>query len=124
MFTERDVHSLYKYLSQERKVFVRNLKHERFEWKVGTLRDCGYLNNEETQDLITRHNEKLARIRGYVQGEPITSLDELMAQDIVFMFGEPRNSGFIKSQQVWTIYNQLNKKQLFKIKKLEENEND
>jgi len=60
--------------------------------------------------------------RKYKIGEPITSLDEVMKQDFVYMFNceRPLNIGFVQSLQMRVVYNSIKWGRIFKAERIEE----
>lgn len=60
--------------------------------------------------------------RKYKIGEPLTSLDEVMKQDFVYMFNceRPLNIGFVQSLQMRVVYNSIKWGRIFKAERIEE----
>ena len=48
------------------------------------------------------------------KGEPITSLDELVKQEIIFMFNKPTHYGWFMSCQFRMVYNLVREGRVFK----------
>lgn len=46
-----------------------------------------------------KYYQKLKDKRKYEKGEPILSFDELLKQDLVYMYGRPMTKGVVLSQQ-------------------------
>lgn len=77
----------------------------RVPYRGSICTDC-YL---KRQDEIIEHKNKLEKNRKYRNGETITTLKELLEQEIVMWFGRPRHIEVIKSLQLRAILQFLNK---------------
>ena len=64
----------------------------------------------------------MAYKRKYRKGEKITSLDELMKQDFVYLRDKILNYGFFGSWQIWLVQFYIQKGMLFYAERIGENE--
>jgi len=60
----------------------------------------------------------------YAKGEPITSLDELMKQDVVFWFNKVVPKGWFQNWQMRLAQSYVTYKHLFKAVKIKEADNE
>ena len=79
-------------------------------------------NNEitfaEYGTMIEKHEQKLEKRRKYRQGEAIASIDELLQQEFVCVFGGIKHIEFVKSLQFRTILDLIERKHIWEaIKK-------
>ena|SRR5690554_145976 len=72
------------------------------------------------RDEIIAHKTKLQNNRKYECGEAITTLNELLEQEIVMWFGKPKHIEVIKSLQLRMILQFLNNNHFKKAIKKEE----
>jgi hypothetical protein len=93
-----------------------NYKEQQLE-----LYAMGLITYEEYLDLLKRHEAKLEKRRKYRKGEPITSLDELVKQDLVYNGDKIEASGWFMSYQLSYINNQIKRNCIFKVVKKESN---
>ena len=70
-------------------------------------------------EAIKKHEAYLESKRKYTIGEPITSFDELLSQEFVMFHGKPKHIGFIKSMQLRTVENSINRGGFHKAIKIE-----
>lgn len=95
-----------------------NYKDKQLELYVMGLITC-----EEYLELIKNHEAKLEKRRKYRKGELITSLDELVKQDLVYHNYKIEASGWFMSYQLSYINNEIKRNCIFKVvKKEQENE--
>lgn len=64
-------------------------------------------------DPVRKYQDRLEKRRKFKMGDPITSMDELMKQEFVYLFGGIRHKGFVHSQMARTLANGLQKKAIF-----------
>ena len=87
--------------------------------------DRGEITSEEYDRLNAKHKADLEKKRKYKQGEPIRTFDELFdaldKDGLVWMFGRPRTSAVVVSQQFNTIIHLLNGGIFRAVKKDKEN---
>lgn len=76
---------------------------------------------EQLREKLNKHNEKLEKRRKYKQGDAITSIDELLQQEWVFVFGKPRHIEFVKSLQFRNILDLIERKNIWKAIKKQKN---
>lgn len=76
---------------------------------------------EQMRELLDKHKEKLEKRRKYKQGDAITSIDELLQQEWVFVFGKPRHIEFVKSLQFRNILDLIERKNIWKAIKKQKN---
>lgn len=79
-------------------------------------------NNEitfaELEAMIEVHEQKLEKRRKYRKGEAIASLEELLQQDFVYVFGRIKHIEYVKSLQLRFILDLIENKRIWKaIKK-------
>lgn len=94
-----------------------------FKDKIWEEYKLGLITAEEYQEKLAKHEEKLEKKRKYKKGKPITSLDEFIQQDIVFVLGKPFHRRWVANWQIGWIKHLMIKGYVCKaIKK--ENDND
>ena len=81
-----------------------------------------FKNNEitfaELEAMIEQHEQELEKRRKYRQGDAITSLDELLQQEFVYLPWGIRHIGCVKSLQLRFILDLIENKRIWKaIKK-------
>lgn len=85
----------------------------------------GKISEKEYDELNAKHEVELEKRRKYKRGEPIHSFDELFEaldkDGLVWMFGRPKTSAFVVSQQFNTIIHLLNDGIFRVVKKDKEN---
>ena len=97
------------------------LSAEHFKIGKTQKRSFHYCNEISVCGKYLRHKEYLLSKRKYRQGEPITSLDELLQQQFVYVFRSIRHIEVVKHLQLATILSAINRKGIYKaIKKSEE----
>lgn len=89
-------------------------------YKQWELCERGLITYEEYLDLLKRHEAKLEKRRKYKKGEPITSLDELVKQDLVYHSDKIEASGWFMSYQLSYINNEIKRNCIFKVVKKEQ----
>lgn len=71
--------------------------------------------NKTIADKIIKYYEQLDKRKKYVQGEPIKTLDELLAEKLVYFFGTVKSIEIIKSLQLRIVLMWLNENIFFKV---------
>ena len=54
--------------------------------KLNAFLDSGLIDREQAVDMLVKHNKKLEKNRKYEKGELITSIDELLSCDFVYIY--------------------------------------
>ena len=57
------------------------------------------INDQELKELLEKEEKRLEKRRKYLIGEPIKSFEELINQEVVFMYNRVVNKSFVLSQQ-------------------------
>lgn len=92
-----------------------------YEYKQWKLLRMGLITYEEYLDLLKKHEAKLEKRRKYRKGELITSLDELVKQDLVYHNNKTEASGWFMSYQLSYINNEIKRNRIYKVVKKENN---
>ncbi len=100
------------------------VKRKSYDMKIWELQREGKISNEYAQELIKKHREELDKRRMFTQGEPITTLDELLNETWVIVYGRTWHTKAILNLQTKIVLSDLEKGYIYKaIKKEKPNEN-
>lgn len=95
-------------------------KRKSYYEKMGELLATGKISSEYYNELIQEHSKKLEKNRKYEPtDEIITSIEELLEQDVVYMYHRTVNRAFVLSQQLHTIICHMKKGWIRKVKRKE-----
>lgn len=100
-------------------------KNKSYWERLWEKRENGEITEKEYDELYAKHEAELEKRRKYKRGEPIHTFDELLEvldkDGLVWMFGRPKTSAFVVSQQFNTIIHLLNGGIFRAVKKDKEN---
>jgi len=95
-----------------------------YDMKIWELKCQGKISNEYAQELLKKHREELDKRRMFSQGEKITSLEELLKETWVIVYGRTWHIKAILNWQTKIVLSDLEKGYIYKaIKKEKLNEN-
>ena len=87
---------------------------------MGELLETGKISSEYYNELIQEHSKKLEKNRKYEPtDEIITSIEELLEQDLVYMYHRTVNRAFVLSQQLNTIICHMKRGWIKKVRRKE-----
>jgi hypothetical protein len=85
----------------------------------------GKISKEYANELISKHREELEKRRMFSQGEPITTMEDLLKETWVIVYGRTWHIKAILNWQTKIILNNLEKGHIYKaVRKEKPNEND
>ena len=87
--------------------------------KIMAYNNYNLISDEEAVEMITKHEEALAKQRKYEKGEPIETLDQLVNQDFIYLNNKIYNHGWFLSWQLSYANELISRKKLFKAIKKE-----
>lgn len=89
--------------------------------KVNEEYRLGLITKAEMLDKLKKHEEKLEKKRKYKKGDIVTSFEELLSCEFVYMYGDkPKHRSFVISQTFRTIIILLQQGRIRKAVKKEE----
>lgn len=95
-------------------------KRKSYYEKMGELLETGKISSDYYNELIKEHLKKLEKNRKYEPtDEIITSIEELLKQDVVYMYCRTVNRAFVLSQQLHTIIYNMKAGRIRKVKRKE-----
>ena len=95
-------------------------KRKSYYEKMGELLETGKISSEYYNELIQEHSKKLEKNRKYEPtDEIITSIEELLEQDLVYMYHRTVNRAFVLSQQLNTIICHMKRGWIKKVRRKE-----
>jgi hypothetical protein len=98
---------------------------ESYDIKVRRLMREGKISKEYAKELISKHREELEKRRMFSQGEPITTMEDLLKETWVIVYGRTWHIKAILNWQTKIILNNLEKGHIYKaVRKEKRNEND
>ena len=97
---------------------------ESYDMKIWRLQRAGKISSDYARELIGKHREELDKRRMFKQGEPITTLDDLLKETWVIVYGRTWHIKAILNWQTKIVLSDLEKGYIYKaIKKEKPNEN-
>lgn len=93
-------------------------KRARYSTKLCEMLRNKEITLDEMAQLLNKHEKKLEKRRKYKCGDLITSIDELLSQEFVFVLGGIKHIEFVKSLQFRSVIDLIDRKSIWKaIKK-------
>lgn len=96
---------------------------ESYDIKIWMLVNEGKISMEYAKELIEEHREELQKRRMFTQGEPITTLDDLLKETWVIWYGRTMHIKAVLNRQTRLVLDDLKNGRIYKaIKKEKPNE--